>query len=322
MQDQGTEPPTEAARPRFTSGRECWVCSVSCREDLPGYHAGLITDALLPDEPVHHLLYSPRVDGGRGPFGLTGLQGSHALAATPTRFVISRDPHREGERRTVLSVPFNRILSVELGHALVLGWLRIRIFAAGGALCETILFASSGIHHFQAAIRAFRSGRAQPVPASCDDPAWRECRDATPPWLSAEWPGLILEGEAPAAFLRSSERFEAKAASRGSGLVCVSPWSAAVVTERTLFLVESQRPLRPSDLVFGVNATCVDRSAIHACRIEPDSAGGGVVRGRLVAGAPSDDQVLPLEIPFDPEWIDQARGIVNSLGARGPVASP
>ena len=295
--------------------------SASGPVDLPGYHAGLIGEALSLAEPVRHLVYSPLFEAWEAPFGVTGSCGSHSLAVTPDRFVVSRDPHREGQERSVRSIPFDRVLSIELGHALVLGWLRIRFAENHVALDETIFFASSGIRHFQAAVRAYRSRLAEPLPLAALDPARRECGDEEPRWLSAEWSGLLLQGEMPLSFVRSSESFATNAGRRGSRSACVSPWSVAVLTERSLLRVESQRPLHPGDLVFGVNTTLVDRSVIRGCRIEGEAAHDAMMR-HLAVCAGLDDATLRLDIPFDERSLDSARAVAASLALHGAVASP
>ena len=68
---------------RFFSGRECWVYRAQTPSELCGHHPELIEQALCGDEP-EYLLYSPLRETNRGPFGLSGPQGSHAVALTKT----------------------------------------------------------------------------------------------------------------------------------------------------------------------------------------------------------------------------------------------
>lgn len=122
------EPPKEGSGaksayvPRWTSGRECWVFRAEKPEQLCGYHAQLIESALAPGEPLQYLLYSPVFDAREGPFQVGGGPASHALAVTPQRLVVSRDPHAEGGSRSVTSIALGTVSSVEIGCALALGW--------------------------------------------------------------------------------------------------------------------------------------------------------------------------------------------------------
>jgi hypothetical protein len=101
--------------PRFFSGRECWVYRANALAELCGHHPDLIEQAPGEIEP-EYLLYSPLRETNRGPFGLEGPSGSHALALTAKSLIISRDPHRADEQRTVVEIPLTSVLIMALGE--------------------------------------------------------------------------------------------------------------------------------------------------------------------------------------------------------------
>jgi hypothetical protein len=96
---------------RFFSGRDCWVYRDQALIELCGHHPDLIDQALRVAEP-DYLLYSPLRETNCGPFGLEGPCGSHALALTATLLIISRDPHRVDEPRTVLAIPLTNVVTI------------------------------------------------------------------------------------------------------------------------------------------------------------------------------------------------------------------
>ena len=312
--------PYELGKPRFTSGRECWVFSVPAPEDLPGHHPELMGGALAPGEAVHHLLYSPLYEAAGGMFGVRGAPGSHALAVTPDRFVVSRDPHRDGVPRSVRVIPFDRVLWPELGHALLLGWLTLRFAEDGRLLTETVFFPTSGMRHFQAAVRAYRSQEVDGLLPSDHDALWAEACTACPPYLRNELPPLAVGQERPLVVLQSSERWDVPRRGRRPRPRCVSPTAIGILTERGLLLAESERPLQPGRLAFGVNATVVERNAIRGCRVET-RPGNEAVGARLQLEVHANGASGPLEVPFDPEWAPQAERIVEALGSRAGTAS-
>lgn len=102
-----------------SSGREPWVYEAETPQDLLGVHAELIASSLLPAEGLRYLLYSPIWDGDWAPFGITAQPASHALAITDTRFLLSRNLHREDAEPEVISIPFERVLWAEYGNAIL-----------------------------------------------------------------------------------------------------------------------------------------------------------------------------------------------------------
>jgi hypothetical protein len=252
---------------RFYSGHESWVFQAHAVDELCGHHAGLVGGALRPGERPDYLLYSPLREIAAGPFGLERTRGSHAIAVTSDRFIVSRDPHRATQTPVVRDIPFSSVLAVELGEALTLGWLVVRFVADGRATSETICFQSSGIDHFRAAARAWRARAdsasapgAAPAPASAPAPEDDE-RAPGPSYLRHQVSPLLLSGERACVALHAGEVWRPDTARRRSA--CVSREISCVVTDRALVVAQSEAPPRRGTLVFAVNVTLIDRRAIR-----------------------------------------------------------
>jgi enolase len=204
-----------------------------------------------------------------GTFGLKGPSGSHALAVTRNRFIVSRDPHQPGQPRTVRQVPFASILTAELGEALTLGWFILRFAAAGQLASETVFFQSSGIEHFRGAVRVWR---ANAMPAGARDPhteAWNGICAQSPPCVRNQLAPLVLDSERPQAVLHVDETWYPAA---GRRTTCASAAGVCAVTDRALLLVQSERRHQPDALVFAVNATCLDRRVVRNIALARDES--------------------------------------------------
>ncbi len=245
---------------RFFSGRESWVFRADALEELCGHHPDLVGQVLSAGEPLEYLLYSPLREVDAGPFGLKGPSGSHALAVTRDRLIVSRDPHQPGRSRTVCQVPFASILTVELGEALTLGWFVVRFAAAGQLASETVFFQSSGIEHFRGAVRAWRASGIATADSRRYAEGWDGICAQSPPYVRNQLAPLILEGERPQAVLHVDETWYPAA---GRRTTCASAAGVCAVTDRALLLVQSERPYQPDALVFAVNATCLDRRVLR-----------------------------------------------------------
>lgn len=255
---------------RFFSGHESWVFEARTVSELCGHHATLIGSALRRGEPIDHLVYSPLREIDAGPFGLTRLRGSHALAVTSDRFVVSRDPHRPGQAASVRQAPFADVLTVELGEALTLGWFIVRFVANGQVESEVVCFQSSGIEHFRAAVRAWQAHAGPPaVPEPRPGPPDDE-RSRWPPHLRGQLLPLLPPGERPRLVLYAGEVWRRGPARRR--LACASPETACAVTARTLLVAQSEAPPRRGALVFGVNVTLVERGAVTRLVTPPGGA--------------------------------------------------
>jgi hypothetical protein len=123
---------------------------------------------------------------------------------------------------------------------------------------------------------------------------------------------VVLGGERPSIVLRSSERWRTRSGRRASPR-CLSPSAVAVLSDRALFLVESERPARPDGLIFGVDATIIERQVIRACRVEADTAGNHRL-ARLVAEIGTGGCAERVEVPFDEPFQGAAHRAVAMLG--------
>lgn len=248
---------------RFFSGRESWVFRAASVDELCGFHADLVAQALRPHERLRYLLYSPLREAEGGPFGIADGSGSHALAVTDERVIITRDPHRPRFSRTVRSVSFSHIFAIELGEALTLGWLVLLFASDDRVASETVFFQSSGIHLFRTAVRLVRrngtaTGRIDPQTAE-----WERLLAPSPLFLRNQLVPMLLEDERPECVVHSDERWTAS----GRSTRCVSPHGVYAVTDRAMLITESERPGQPGTLVFAVRVVNVPRQVIRGARI-------------------------------------------------------
>ena len=224
-------------------------------------------------------------------------------------------------RGSVRSIPFDRVLWIELGEALVLGWLVVRFSEAGRLQSETVFFQSSGRHHFETAVRALRSRQpGAPLGKGGAAPGWLAVDSASPPYLRNELPGLVLAHERALVVLRSAERWGPEEGRRGKSHRCLNPSAVAALSDRALFLVESERPSEPGGLVFGVNAIVVERNTIRESRVERKVVGDTTV-SRLVVEIRVGGRTGQLNVPFDEEFGAAARSATEMLGARSVATS-
>jgi hypothetical protein len=255
---------------RFFNGRESWVFRAHALDELCGHHPDLVEKVLPPGEAITYLVYSPLRKVDAGPFELRGPGGSHALAITRDRIIISRDPHQPGLPRTVCQVPFASILTIELGEALALVWFVVRFAEAGKLASETVFFQSSGIEHFRGAVQAWRANGIPTAASDRDADAWESICAQAPPYLRNQLAPLILEGERPRAVLKIDETWCPTAGHRIP--TCASAAAACVITDRACLLVQSERPYQPGALVFAVNATGLEHRALRAITLTKDGA--------------------------------------------------
>jgi hypothetical protein len=256
---------------RSFTGNECWVYGANAVDQLAGHHATLIADALGVQEPATCLVYSPRRGAEAGPFGLQAPSGSHALAVTGTRFITTYDSHCPGKAPEVRSAPFDNVLTVVIGEALTLGWFAVRSVQRGRPTTETIAFSSHGIEHFRAAVRAWR--RTTFVSGADNGEGLRAHSLASqiPPFLWSQLAPLVLADEPLFAAVHGRETW---LPSRSRRWRCTSPWACCLVTGGGLLIGQSEAPLEPGGLVFGVNVTCVDQRAIHRISLAPIAGNG------------------------------------------------
>lgn len=262
--------------PRVRSSvNDPWVFRAEKPADLLGDHADLIEAAREPGEPLEYLLYAPIYFAEGGPFGIRGTAASHGLAVTRTRFIISADPMVDGVAPSVQAIPFERILAIEIGAALGLGWLVVRAAGREAVASTVVFFRASGIRHFRAAARAYRSLASRRALLGPDCPSWDDVWKRTPPYLEHEARPLILEGEHPGRFLRTRERWADVRPGRRPTSTRVSPEALFLATDKGFLWCVSEPPTRSDALGFGVNVTCLARGPHTTAKL--DSTGDNPV---------------------------------------------
>ena len=139
-----------------SSGREDWVFSVKHPCELIGVHAKLIDVQLKESEKVEYCVYSPRLSSTLTPFGLRSEEASRGICVTDKRFIISENRHVKGIEPSLTSIDFEDIQYFNIGNALILGWFSIHYCVDGNLKDITILFSSTGRHHFEKLIRTYK----------------------------------------------------------------------------------------------------------------------------------------------------------------------
>jgi hypothetical protein len=282
-----------AARlPRWTSGREGWVFRAESPEQLCGYHSQLVRSALVPGDALHYLLYSPLFESTDGPFRVGATPGSHSLGLTSSRLVVSQDPHA-ATPRSVATIELEEVSCLELGSALLFGWLVVRHAESGHPRRHTVPFNSRGMDHFRAVVRAYRRLGQQGSADSEAGLGWSDVWKDTPAYLRSEVEPLIDGSERPLAVVRSPERWEREKGWRRAS-TCGSPAGLLVATTRGALWAASEPRRRPEDLAFGVNVTVVRPDRLSGASIAT-RVGLGALRLRAGEGAGSHE----LEVLFD-----------------------
>jgi hypothetical protein len=303
-----------------SNGREPYVFRVDHPGDLFGSHADLMREAFGPEDRLLYLLYSPVWEGEEAPFGVRAPSASHAVAVTEDRFIVSEDRHQTGAPATVLTISFDRVIEVELGHALLIGWFALRFVRDGDVVSSSLLFpASTGMLHFAAAIRRYRRAtQSAPARSSQEGMAWHEVLGATQTLLASTIQTLIVEGERAEHAVLSSETWSG-AARRRKPPVCLSANGILLLTDCGILHAEEQPPLRPEMLSFGVRAVCIPRNALRSAHvIERHLSGKPLLFLRLGVGRNSAS--VQRDVPFAAEnsqAVAQVLARVVELAATG-----
>ena len=288
---------------RRSSGRESWIYRATEPAELRGRHADLIRSALGFDDRLHYLLYAPIFDGVGGPFGIRATPASHAVAVTQDRLVISVDAHHEGVPADVRSIPFVQVLSVELGAALLLGWLRIHYVDDRQVISTIVTFTTTGSHHFEAVVRAYRAlttrQSTHPGGAISSAGTWR----STPPYLRSATEPLLLDDEPIIHAVNWSESWRSRGRGWSRVRSCASTPGLFLLTHAGLLWASSEPRVRPDIMSFGVNATTINWQALRSASLDRAAEDGEAARLRLELE--QEGISMCLEIPFDDE-ADQA----------------
>lgn len=139
-----------------SSGNEDWVFSVKHPCELIGVHAKLIDKELKESEKIEYCVYAPRVSSTSTPFGLKCEEASRGICVTDKRFIISENRHIEGTEPKVSIIDFEDIRYFTIGNVLLLGWFSIHYRSDDNAKDITVLYSSTGRHHFEKLIRSYK----------------------------------------------------------------------------------------------------------------------------------------------------------------------
>ena len=283
-----------------SSGRESYVFKANRPEGLLGIHADLMEKALRPNEELLYLLYAPIWPEKKGPFGLHATPASHAVAVTKYRFIISEDRHMKGIIPTVQSIPFDQVLYIELGSALLLGWFSAEFVVDDKPSCATLFFpATTGMKHFDIAVRKYRriTGPAYDK-LSVDAMDWADIWQSTPTTEVDHLMPLIIKEELPFNILRSSELWITGKRRWKSIPICLSTNGILVSTNFGFIYATEEAPVRPHVFIFGVNVSCIAFDALKAARLREKRMHGRTLcflRLKIDRG----NVTVDFDIPFD-----------------------
>lgn len=254
---------------RKSSGREPFIYRAHDPGELQGVHTDLIASALRPGEIPLYLFYSPLWDGEGCCFGITSASASHAVAVTGDRLIVSRDLHREGEPPSLYCIPYDRILSLEMGTALLLGWLSILFIEKGRLSRLSILFKTTGFNHYEAAVREYRAIAG----AKC---TWGERGgrtssvkvpdEMTVPYL-AKVRQLLLDRERILYSIHSPRLWGREKRLWKFAPVCIAGEGVLLMTNLGLLFAADDTDMLPNVLSYGVNVWCIPRDAVRTTAI-------------------------------------------------------
>ena len=312
-----------------SSGKEPYVLKVDEPRNLFGVHADLIQGTLTASEKVLYLIYSPvwesekallelhnftgaQWESKKGIFGVSVYPASHAIAVTERRFIISEDHHLEGIRPTVRSIPFDRVVSIQLGSALLLGWLAIQFVGQDQLFSTALLYTtSSGKEHFHRAIREYRKlfksiDGHRMLPGRLWAEAWPKTS-----FLQMERLQLLkTEEEFPIFLIHSSEKWDTLKRRWRRVPVCIKAKGIFVATNFGLFYAVDEPPQKPGLLNFGVEVHCLPPEALKsAVVVEKPCQDKTLLFLRLEIGRNS--VTAHWEIPFDANCYQSAADLVQ-----------
>jgi hypothetical protein len=292
-------------------GREPHVFRAEGPEGLIGAHTDLIAASLNPEERIHYLLYSPMREAGVAPFGIHAEPASHALAVTDHRFLISKDRHIDTVAPTVQNIPFSQVICVEIGSALLLGWIAIHFIENGQLSCASLFYTARGSHHFERVTHKFRQLHGKTKnhwPA--ESIKWTEIWEQTPKPQTEILKSIILEEEKPVYLFRSTETWGTEKRKRKQ--VCLAAEGLLLVTDCGLIYAVDERPIRPHIRSYGVNVYCIPPGALYSlAHIEKEEYGLCRHIFRLQAGTPP--ATIGLDIPFDGNANDNVADFLRTV---------
>jgi len=296
------------------TGKKPYVFRAEKPGHLPGVHADLMRKTLHRDEGLLYLLYSPIFPEEKDPFGLCTTPGSHSVAVTKHRFIISEDRHIEGIVPTVQSIPFDHVFYAELGNALFFGWFSIQFVVDNKASRTTLFFpATTGMKHFGIALRKYRNMTGPAYDRlSVDTIDWADIWRHTPKTEVDHLKPLIIKEELPFNMLRSSERWILRKGRRKSVPAYLSTNGILVSTNFGFIHATDEPCTRPEIFSFGVNVSCIAFDGLKSAQLlEKSMNGTRLCFLQLEIGR--GNVTIDFDIPFDESCLKDAENLAHFL---------
>ncbi len=121
-----------------SNGHEPRPFKVAHPNDLYEPHRSLICDRLGDETPLL-TLYCPVWEGGNGIWGHQNPRASSAVSLTERHWFISLNKHKQHSAQ-IFQIDHRNVIAVEIGQALLLGWLRINFWDGKNANQTDLLF--------------------------------------------------------------------------------------------------------------------------------------------------------------------------------------
>ncbi len=121
-----------------SNGHEPHPFKVAHPNDLYEPHRSLICDRLGNETPLL-TLYCPVWEGGNGIWGHQNPRASSAVSLTERHWFISLNKHKQHSAQ-IFQIDHRNVIAVEIGQALLLGWLRINFWDGKNANQTDLLF--------------------------------------------------------------------------------------------------------------------------------------------------------------------------------------
>ncbi len=308
----------EAELRRTSDGREPWVFRAAGPNQLLGVHAELIGGALEPGETLAYLFYAPMWPGGGGPFGIRARPASHAVAVSDRRFLVSSDPHLDGEPPALHSIPFSALLRVESGSAGALAWLVIVWAAQGSVRSVPLLYRALGRRHVAAAIRGWRvAARVGSGDLDPGDPAWPALWLRLDELHRGEVEPLVVEGERLLAAVSWPAVLDQPHRRHGDATVRVVPAGALIVSSLGVIAVGDDPTAAPGGAGLAVNAVAIPAEALHRAAFADATTSGPWVTA-LRFDLERDGVAATFVVRFPGERLDELEAALR-LGGELPA---
>jgi len=294
-------------------GREPRVYEAQTPADLLGVHTELIASSLLPGEELRYLLYSPIWDGTWAPFGISAQSASHALAVTKSRFLLSRDLHRDDTDPTVLSIQFDHVLWAECGNAHLLGWFSLCHVMEDGPARLSFLFKATGSEFFTFALRHYRQTLPNQAPTTLPGKGratWQDVWKCVSKPEAREVRPLVLDDETVLGWLRAGQSWRHRRQFLRRRLQCERPENFLLWLSAGLIHVIHEPDVHPKLPSQGLTVRSIPWPAVRLAEVTPGSS-LRLTLGRRKAG-------LQIEVPFDKEYRAQAESLVRSVERESP----